>query len=113
MAVQSKSSKKVISNYPSNFRIHSKTACADAIFPVLPRWFTEPLHARTRWPSISMQDGSKFFSNPQVSSHPDVEHEYELLEILFEKVFDRRFINMKPSCACLFLKQFDLRMYTY
>ena len=60
-----------------------------------------------------MQDGSKFFSNPQVSSHPDVEHEYELLEILFEKVFDRRFINMKPSCACLFLKQFDLCMYTY
>ncbi|PIL24402.1 hypothetical protein GSI_14155 [Ganoderma sinense ZZ0214-1] len=69
----------------------------DAIFPVLPRWFTEPLHARTRWPSINMQDGSKFFTNPHVSSHPDVEHEYELLEILFEKVFDRRFINMKPS----------------
>ncbi|KAI1784003.1 hypothetical protein LXA43DRAFT_289577 [Ganoderma leucocontextum] len=70
----------------------------DAIFPVLPRWFTEPLHARTRWPpSISMQDGSKFFSNPKVSSHPDVAHEYELLEILFEKVFDRRFVNTKPS----------------
>ncbi|KAI0748386.1 hypothetical protein C8Q80DRAFT_1344601 [Daedaleopsis nitida] len=69
----------------------------DAIFPVLPRWFTEPLHARTRWPSISMQDGAKFFSNPQITSSPEIAHEYELLEILFNKVFDRRFINTKPS----------------
>ncbi|EJF66251.1 hypothetical protein DICSQDRAFT_165948 [Dichomitus squalens LYAD-421 SS1] len=71
----------------------------DAIFPVLPRWFTEPLHARTRWPSISMQDRSKAFSNPQVSAQSQVAHEYELLEILFENVFQRRFINMKPSSS--------------
>ncbi|KAI0707807.1 hypothetical protein C8Q76DRAFT_628262 [Earliella scabrosa] len=69
----------------------------DAIFPVLPRWFTEPLHARTRWPSISMQDGSKLFSNPQVTPSADIAHEYELLEILYNKVFDRRFINTRPS----------------
>ncbi|KAI0807654.1 hypothetical protein C8Q74DRAFT_1363141 [Fomes fomentarius] len=69
----------------------------DAIFPILPRWFTEPLHARTRWPSISMQDGSKFFSNPQVTPNADIAHEYELLEILYNKVFDRRFINTRPS----------------
>ncbi|KAI0723782.1 hypothetical protein C8T65DRAFT_627413 [Cerioporus squamosus] len=69
----------------------------DAIFPILPRWFTEPLHARTRWPSISMQDGSKVLSNPQVTPSPDIAHEYELLEILFNKVFDRRFINTRPS----------------
>ena len=50
----------------------------DAIFPVLPRWFTEPLHARTRWPSISMQDGSKLFSNPQVTPSPDIAHEYDI-----------------------------------
>ncbi|KAI0371662.1 hypothetical protein BV20DRAFT_992578 [Pilatotrama ljubarskyi] len=69
----------------------------DAIFPVLPRWFTEPLHARTRWPSISMQDGSKEFLNPSLTPDDDIAHEYELLEILFNKVFDRRFINTKPS----------------
>ena len=56
------------------------------------------MHARTRWPSISMQDGSKLFSNPQVAARPQVAHEYELLEILFERVFDRRFVNTKPSC---------------
>ncbi|RDX46898.1 hypothetical protein OH76DRAFT_1406497 [Lentinus brumalis] len=69
----------------------------DAIFPVLPRWFTEPLHARTRWPSVSMQDGSKVLSNPQVTPSPDIAHEYELLELLFNKVFDRRFVNTRPS----------------
>ncbi|KAI0636518.1 hypothetical protein C8Q77DRAFT_1154455 [Trametes polyzona] len=69
----------------------------DAIFPVLPRWFTEPLHARTRFPSISMQDGTKLFSNPPSDS--DIAHEYELLEILFNRVFDRRFINTKPSSS--------------
>ncbi|KAI0823568.1 hypothetical protein BC628DRAFT_1383861 [Trametes gibbosa] len=69
----------------------------DAIFPVLPRWFTEPLHARTPWPSISMQDGSKVFSNPPGAPENDIAHEYELLEILFHKVFDSRFINTKPS----------------
>ena len=76
--------------------------CIDAIFPILPRWFTEPLHARTRWPSVSMQDGTKFFSNPQGTSNPELEHEYELLEILFNKVFERRFVNTKPTCenAC-------------
>ncbi|KAI0780464.1 hypothetical protein BD413DRAFT_463145 [Trametes elegans] len=71
----------------------------DAIFPVLPRWFTEPLHARTRWPSISMQDGSKLFSNPSLMANAEVAHEYELLEILYTNVFDRRFINMQPTSA--------------
>ena len=45
-----------------------------------------------------MQDGSKLFSNPQVTPSPDIAHEYELLEILFNKVFDRRFVNTRPSC---------------
>ena len=71
----------------------------DAIFPTLPRWFTEPLHARTRWPSINMQDGSKMLIDPQFPKDPDVAHEYELLEVLYNKVFDRRFINTKASCG--------------
>ncbi len=45
-----------------------------------------------------MQDGSKVLSNPQVTPSPDIAHEYELLEILFNKVFDRRFVNTRPSC---------------
>lgn len=49
-----------------------------------------------------MQDGSKLFSNPSVMRDSDICHEYELLEILFNKVFDRRFINTKPSCKCTF-----------
>ena len=78
---------------------HMDYPTADAIFPVLPPWFTEPLHARTRWPTINMHDGAKFFSDPQAATKdPDIAHEYELLELLFHKVFDRRFVNTKPSC---------------
>ncbi|KAH9942928.1 hypothetical protein B0H21DRAFT_866139, partial [Amylocystis lapponica] len=51
----------------------------DAIFPILPRWFTEPLHARSR---VSPQEGS---------------HEYELLEMLYYDVFNNRLVNATPT----------------
>ncbi|OCH94707.1 hypothetical protein OBBRIDRAFT_769045 [Obba rivulosa] len=69
---------------------------ADAIFPILPRWFTDPLHARTRClassSSSSSSDSQQSLRTP--AADPDrTSHEYELLEKLFYEVFENRFIN--------------------
>lgn len=53
----------------------------DIIFPVLPRWFTSALHPTA----------------PDRIAPP--EHDYALLERLFYSVFERRFINLKPTSA--------------
>ncbi|KAH9081724.1 hypothetical protein EDB83DRAFT_2334409 [Lactarius deliciosus] len=61
----------------------------DIIFPVLPRWFTEPLRANGRSSSVRSTIIGK------------VHHEHVLLEYLFNSVFESRFINMKPTVVVL------------
>jgi hypothetical protein len=51
----------------------------DIIFPILPRWFTSALHQPI--PNTELPPG----------------HDYALLEALFYSVFERRFINIKPT----------------
>ncbi|KAI0278153.1 S-adenosyl-L-methionine-dependent methyltransferase [Russula aff. rugulosa BPL654] len=57
----------------------------DIIFPVLPRWFTEPLRA----------------NDPFSSARHSTPHEHVILELLFKSVFESRFINMKPTVVVL------------
>lgn len=75
---------------------------ADIIFPVLPRWFTEPLRATS--PSSSVRRSSSDSSNLVLPSPPltpvgKAPHEHVLLEFLFNSVFESRFINLKPTGA--------------
>ena len=74
--------------------------CADMIFPVLPRWFTEPLRAND--PSSSARPKSSDYSNiaspfPSLTPVGKAPHEHVILEFLFNSVFESRFINMKPT----------------
>ncbi|PPQ99563.1 hypothetical protein CVT24_005351 [Panaeolus cyanescens] len=69
----------------------------DAIFPVLPRWFTTALRARPlRSQSVHYPDGT-YRGYPTLSTMPIPSHDHALLESLFQSVFENRFINMKPS----------------
>ncbi|PCH33930.1 hypothetical protein WOLCODRAFT_160462 [Wolfiporia cocos MD-104 SS10] len=70
----------------------------DAIFPVLPRWFTEPLHAHTQGPYMHFPDGPPMSPAPR-SPVFEGEHEHALLESLFHAVFENRFINPLPSAT--------------
>ncbi|KZT75057.1 hypothetical protein DAEQUDRAFT_19481 [Daedalea quercina L-15889] len=82
----------------------------DAIFPVLPRWFTEPLHAHIGGPGTHYQGpgGSPRFPPPsptlerrECDDEPQEElHEHAFLQSLFNDVFENRFINPVPS-SCL------------
>ncbi|EMD41936.1 hypothetical protein CERSUDRAFT_90526 [Gelatoporia subvermispora B] len=76
---------------------------ADAIFPILPRWFTEPLHARTRY----MSPSSAPLRSPTTPAADPVctSHEYELLEKLFYEVFENRFIN--PIASAILPRYFS------
>ncbi|KAH9982816.1 S-adenosyl-L-methionine-dependent methyltransferase [Lactifluus volemus] len=75
----------------------------DIIFPVLPRWFTEPLRASS--PSsnaANTRPGSNDSSTLVLPSPPATPlgkslHEHVLLEYLFKSVFESRFINLKPT----------------
>ncbi|KAH9044558.1 hypothetical protein EDB85DRAFT_1910073 [Lactarius pseudohatsudake] len=76
----------------------------DIIFPVLPRWFTEPLRANGR--SSSVRSTISDPSTPALPSPPlplvgKAHHEHVLLEYLFNSVFESRFINMKPTVVVL------------
>lgn len=68
----------------------------DAIFPVLPRWFTEPLRAHRRGRPRS--DGLQRTISAPAGDTSDLDHEHELLESLFKDVYARRYINMSPTC---------------
>ncbi|KAI0095133.1 hypothetical protein BDY19DRAFT_67609 [Irpex rosettiformis] len=57
----------------------------DPVFPVLPRWFTTPLH------------GGEVADVAHEADHAT--HAHMLLEELFYKVFESRFINITPSSA--------------
>ena len=71
----------------------------DIIFPVLPRWFTEPLRAND--PFSSALQSSKSFGlalpSPPLTPVEKAPHEHVILEYLFNSVFESRFINMKPT----------------
>ncbi|KAI0702334.1 hypothetical protein BC835DRAFT_1263900 [Cytidiella melzeri] len=69
----------------------------DARFPVLPRWFTDPLHDHLWLPQAGRQNyaHNKYIPIREVSRR--VPHAYGLLEELFNSVFDSRFINRTPS----------------
>ncbi|KAI0308136.1 hypothetical protein B0F90DRAFT_1680486 [Multifurca ochricompacta] len=76
----------------------------DIIFPVLPRWFTEPLRAND--PSGGVRSNSSDSSplalpSPPLTPVEKVPHEHVLLEYLFNSVFESRFINMKPTVVVL------------
>ncbi|KAI9460513.1 hypothetical protein BJY52DRAFT_1262153 [Lactarius psammicola] len=76
----------------------------DIIFPVLPRWFTEPLRANGR--SNGVRPNLSDPSTPALPSPPlplveKAHHEHVLLEYLFNSVFESRFINMKPTVVVL------------
>ena len=80
-------------------------ACLDAIFPVLPRWFTEPLHAHVGGPGAHYQGpgGSPRLAPPSPTlerreDEREESHEHAFLETLFNDVFENRFINPIPSC---------------
>ncbi|KAI0079642.1 hypothetical protein K474DRAFT_1617498 [Panus rudis PR-1116 ss-1] len=69
----------------------------DAIFPTVPRWFTQPLHSQTKRPSALFPDGTQrsLATPPSVSTrHP---HDHALLEHLFVSVFSSRFLNRTPT----------------
>jgi hypothetical protein len=75
----------------------------DALFPVLPLWFTSPLRSRARRAlSMHLPDGTHRSSYPPVPDTLFAEeqpHDHALLEYLYSSVFDHRFINTKPSGA--------------
>ena len=78
---------------------------ADIIFPVLPRWFTEPLRANDPF-SSARESGDSFSLALQSSPLTPVEkapHEHVILEFLFKSVFESRFINLKPTGLFAFL----------
>ncbi|KAI0778399.1 hypothetical protein BD413DRAFT_466512 [Trametes elegans] len=73
----------------------------DAIFPVLPRWYTDPLRAHARSPS-TLYPGSvqQPLSYPAPHDTSKLAHEHELLETLYHDVWAERFINPTPS-SCI------------
>ncbi|KIP11772.1 hypothetical protein PHLGIDRAFT_99241 [Phlebiopsis gigantea 11061_1 CR5-6] len=68
----------------------------DAMFPVLPRWFTQPLHNAVKRGSMKNRSEPstmmEYYSVP-----PTLPHDHALLEMLFDSVFEHRFINSRPS----------------
>ncbi|KAI9057719.1 hypothetical protein FKP32DRAFT_1660471 [Trametes sanguinea] len=70
----------------------------DAIFPVLPRWYTDPLRAHGRGPS-TLYPGAvqQHLTYPSSFDTSKLAHEHELLEMLFNDVWANRFINPMPS----------------
>ena len=71
----------------------------DALFPTLPRWFTDPLHAHLEQRTPILLGRERQGSLPRVSA--TLPHVHALLEELFYAVFDSRFINPTPSCRFL------------
>lgn len=70
---------------------------SDIMFPTLPRWFTNPLRAKSRrTASIHLPDGSQR-ATPSFGYRDDLEHDHALLESLYYSVFESRFINTRPT----------------
>ncbi|KAA1467967.1 S-adenosyl-L-methionine-dependent methyltransferase [Dentipellis sp. KUC8613] len=70
----------------------------DIIFPVLPRWFTEPLHAKPQ--AVQATNGTNTAPpSPPLTPVKESTHEHALLELLFNSVYQTRFINRKPTAV--------------
>ncbi|TCD65656.1 hypothetical protein EIP91_002329 [Steccherinum ochraceum] len=69
----------------------------DAMFPVLPRWFTGPLHAQFKRPSAHFPDGTQRSLLPSPTTSETLSHDHALLEVLFNAVFENRFLNPLPT----------------
>ncbi|RPD82345.1 hypothetical protein L226DRAFT_541690 [Lentinus tigrinus ALCF2SS1-7] len=67
----------------------------DAIFPILPRWYTDPLRAHSR--GITPTGHGQRLSFPHMPDTSKLEHEHEMLENLFNDVWSNRFINPTPT----------------
>ena len=76
------------------------TSILDARFPVLPRWFTDPIHEHL-WHRQEAQAKSSEPSHiayiPTREISQSVPHAYSLLEELYNAVFESRFVNRTPS----------------
>lgn len=70
----------------------------DALFPILPRWYTDPLRAHSRGLSTTIPGSAQpRLSFPHVPDPSHVAHEHELLETLYNDVWSNRFINQTPT----------------
>ncbi|KAI0830529.1 hypothetical protein BC628DRAFT_874999 [Trametes gibbosa] len=73
----------------------------DAIFPTLPRWYTDPLRAHARGPpTIYPGAVQELSSYPSSFDTSQLAHEHQFLETLFHEVWANRFINPTPS-SCI------------
>lgn len=96
----------------------------DVIFPVLPRWYTQPFRAKSEVDINSPSDGTEQSRGsmseatdhedheddaeeeggpPSLASTNGVGHDHELLESLFYSVFTNRSINLKPTSEPAYL----------
>ncbi|KAI0756792.1 hypothetical protein C8Q80DRAFT_1215626 [Daedaleopsis nitida] len=72
----------------------------DALFPILPKWYTAPLRAHSRTLSTAVPGTvQQRLSFPHMPDTSHLEHEHEMLESLFGDVWTNRFINRKPTSA--------------
>ncbi|KAJ3539166.1 hypothetical protein NM688_g6406 [Phlebia brevispora] len=75
----------------------------DAIFPILPKWFTTPLHAPVPYDTSEENVETGEIQPTQQRSHQSppstdhLPHAHALLEELFFAVFHNRFLNPIPS----------------
>ena len=69
----------------------------DAVFPILPKWFTQPLHMESELILKSVKLGPNS-SQTSLLNSDGLNHDHALLEFLFYAVFENRFINPTPSC---------------
>lgn len=72
------------------------TSASDAIFPVLPRWFTTPLTADPSRRTPSYDSSATMVPSRNCFDH--LPHDHALLEKLYKLVFHNRFLNPTPSC---------------
>ncbi|KAI0068108.1 S-adenosyl-L-methionine-dependent methyltransferase [Artomyces pyxidatus] len=73
----------------------------DIIFPILPRWFTEPLHAKVSAAKATpgSPTGTAELPSPPLTPADKTPHEHALLELLFDSIYENRFINMRPTAV--------------
>ncbi|KAI0073415.1 S-adenosyl-L-methionine-dependent methyltransferase [Panus rudis PR-1116 ss-1] len=71
----------------------------DALFPILPKWFTRPLHAGDKGSATTppASGASTPVITPSLVMPEHQPHDHALLEHLFNLVFESRFINARPS----------------
>ncbi|KAF8582196.1 hypothetical protein K439DRAFT_1661929 [Ramaria rubella] len=87
----------------------------DIIFPVLPRSSTATPHRHTATTLLPVQSpqGTRPPSSPGITKHllpaSHLEHDHAVLEALFYRVFERRFINTQPTALIMGTLDIHLR----